>query len=336
MKTKISGKMILFTIISCAVVVICAVVGCVCHFTGNGFFNFGVENGSDKTVSVNYYIVDYPNMSDVEDVCEKAFSDQGISYTYEQTTENSGHIEYVFPYKTDTDKLDTAVGSINDGLSGKDGINLASLEVAESMTTNGRTFMFAGIAAASIIVLQALYCLIRFKLNMAVLSLVTNVGYVLLATGLMAALRIPFGSFAAGVMIFGLLLSVVLNQIFYTDMKSALRNEDYKELSFAEKTDRAYAKGLKASSILSGSLFVTAGLFALVMGIFARTAAYTFLGVAGMLVCLVAFYSSTFFSPAVYSRMEKVKIDIRRPQRDRKEKGSAESSDVTLEGVESV
>ncbi|MCD8206004.1 MAG: hypothetical protein LUD29_05270 [Clostridia bacterium] len=349
MKTKISGKMILFIIISCALIVIGAVVGTVCETTGHGFFNYGVEYDSAKSVSVTYYITDYPDISVVEKICEEEFEKQGIKYRYETSSDTYGEIEYTFSYSTDDEKLAAAVygNGIDDdvginnridktGTEEGGGINIASVVVSEGMATNVRMFKYAAIAAASMMAVQALYCLIRFRLNMLVLSLVSNVHCVLLSLALFAAFRVPFSAYTAGVMIFGLLLAMILNQIFYSGMKGVLKSEEDADLSFKEKTDKAYAGGLKASTVLSCCLFALGALIALVMGVFARSATYAFMGLAASLVTLVAFYGSTFFSTSVYSRMEKITVSLRGHKKDKKEKagkGAPEEGDIAVESV---
>ena len=121
MKTdfKLSSKMHLFIIVSSIIIAIGAAVGTICQFVANGYFNYGADWESYRSVTVSYSCVDFADKDEVKEVCEKAFADAGVSYYYSVSFgEKSGNTvggEYTFKfnYSVKEEKLQTAVNAIN-------------------------------------------------------------------------------------------------------------------------------------------------------------------------------------------------------------------------------
>ncbi len=328
--TKISNKKLIVTIITCAIIVAGMLVGTLCHFLSGGFFNYGVEYSSAKTVDVSFYVTDM-DLEDAEDFCEDAFSAQGIKYSYENASELQGTISYTFSYNTDSDKISQAVEAIQtslSGFSGAEGINIATFSVNDAFNTNIKMYKLAAIAVAVAIAVQAVYTVIRFRLNLAVLSLITNIHFVGIAVSLLALLRIPLGIYSVCIVFATLIVGMIVNQLYYTNVKANLKDENMQDTSFVEKADDAYAKTIKYSTLLCGALLVICAILAVVMAIAAQSVQFAYIAVAALLGCVCAWYSSAIFSPSIYSLMEKIAITAfkpRRPGKDKPEKASGKA-----------
>ena len=86
MKTnlKLSSKMHIFIIVSCVLIAIGLAVGTICHFVAGGFFNYGGDYESYKSVTVDYQSIDFSGgekepLELIEEICDKAFADAGVS-----------------------------------------------------------------------------------------------------------------------------------------------------------------------------------------------------------------------------------------------------------------
>ena len=100
MKTnlKISSKMHILIIVSTVLVALGIMVGLICHFVANGYFNYGGDWGSYKEVTVSYAYVDFSTDDEVVEICNKAFDDCGLKYqsAADGNTEAGAVIVYSF------------------------------------------------------------------------------------------------------------------------------------------------------------------------------------------------------------------------------------------------
>ncbi|MCD7729253.1 MAG: hypothetical protein LUI60_05005, partial [Clostridia bacterium] len=191
-KFSFSSKMHLFIIISCVIVAIGLALGLVCQFTADGFFNWGGDYSSYQSVTVQYY-ERVTSTDDVENTCEKAFSDNGVSYyskTYSDTT-NGSEIEYRFSVSQDGTSIQNAVNSIHSYVSTSGWfLGGAYYSSYEGTLGGSEALMWAGIALAASVVFQFLYFLIRYKLMMACAAFIADVHNLAIFLALLAITRV--------------------------------------------------------------------------------------------------------------------------------------------------
>lgn len=315
-----SSKMHIFIIISCVIVAIGLAIGLVCQFTADGFFNWGGDNSSYQTVSVQYY-ERVTSTDDVEDVCDDAFSANGVSYytkTYADTN-NGSEIVYRFSTSQDSEAIQKAVETIESYVN-TDAWFLggAYYSNVEGELGGGRTLMWVGIAVASAVVFQFIYFIIRYKLMMACAAFIADVHNLALFLALLAITRVQVSSAVFALSVFVVLLTMTGISVLFDRMRKNFRTEEYQAMPSFDQSDAAASE---CFSLVTTMHVVLAAVIAIVM-IFAAIgalSAYSLLMpcLAAIIAVLVCEYGTMLFIPSVYSRF-KLKADERAKEKSKK------------------
>ena len=197
-KLKVAAKFKLFLIISIAIIVIGMVMGTVGHFALNGFFNYGDEFSSYKSIVVRYSITEHTE-DEVKSVCKDVLSSSsGYSVSYSESL-RGGEIVYKFSSSADDDALNAAADKITKELNaGNDedmeNLNVASVRSGTVKEGGSRAITFASIAVASAAAFMFLYYIFRYKLRAALTALLACVHNLGLFVALIALTRLPVGA----------------------------------------------------------------------------------------------------------------------------------------------
>lgn len=311
-KFKVCKKIHLFIIISVIAIVIGMAVGTICHFCANGFFNYGAEFNSYKSVSVTYYSSEY-HASEVKELCETSLKGFNAYETSVTDTAMGGEIVYKYSAKTDSAKLGAAVAELNKVLDKNDsGLNVASVHEATVEVGGSRAITYASIAVAAAAAFQFIYFVIRYKLRAAFSALLANVHNLGLFIALAAITRIPLGIATVTLGIITVLVTMILTGILFDRTRKNFKNEKY------AKTARVEVIDISACETRIFTVYLLCGLAiaAVVLGVFA---AISSLYIGALSACALAIlvlvscaYGTLFFTPAVHSAIddvcEKVKI----------------------------
>lgn len=316
MKTefRFSAKMHLFIIISALIVAIGLAVGLSCEFAADGYFNYGADWTSYKSVTVRYEYVDFSDESELVSVCEKAFDAAGIrSYASQYgDTSTGGVIVYKFTLSTDDAKLSAACTTIQAAIAerGSEGEALlsgVSVHVDKTVLGGGKALLLCGIGLAAAVAFQFLYFVIRYKVSMALGALLANVHNLALYLSLLAITRIPVGTsmFAFGALT--VLFTIVVSCFVFDKMRKNFKDEEFSKLDAFGQVDASAREAFKFNLIFIGSLAAVAALLFVLMSISSLSP----LAILSPVLCaLVAFvscaYGTLLFTPAVYSRFKRI------------------------------
>lgn len=307
---KFSNKFHIFLIISSVLIAIGIAVGLVCQFVFGGFFNFGEEYASYKTVTVSYAYVDYSDDDKVVELCDKEFEAAGVSYYddfYGETTEG-GTLTFKFYKSCDSEKLQNAAASI-DGVIKSEGSGLSEAEFAtvETELGSGNALIYCAIALSAAVAFQFIYFAIRYNLNGACAAFLANVHNLLLYLALMAITRVPFGSaaFAFGVIT---VLATVISSCYYFDrVRKNSKSADLSRLTPFELCDLSARESFFSTAIISVGL-AAAGLLLFVTLSISSLSAYLVLSSAlgAVFAALSCIYGTAIFTPSVHARFKKI------------------------------
>lgn len=303
---RVSSKMHLFIIISVIIVVIGLAVGLVCQFTGSSFFNPGTDYSSYRAVRVEYSV--FSDEAEVMEICEDAFSENGVSpYTY-ITADNStgGEIEYRFLTSVDESALKAAAESIDEQV-GLDSGNLGSASYSEIISEFGGTddMMYAGIALAAAVVFQFIYFVIRYSLTMATSAFIADLHNLLIFYALLAIARVQVSISVVAISVFVVLLTMVCCGILFGKMRKNFKQDNYKSMSSFEQVDASLPECFKPITVINVVL-ASAFVIMLIFGLFGGSGIYgLFMPCASGIIAVAACqYGTLFFTPSVYSRLK--------------------------------
>lgn len=312
----------IYIIITCLILAVGAAVGTVCHFISDGFFNYGADYASGAEVTVNYSIVDY-TQSDVEDICESAFSAQGLKGYTKGTYESDGYIVYSFSYGVDEEKLDSAVKAIRSGLASNANYNAATSNAQygyyDSLVTNPSAYTWCAVAAAIAIGIEAVYIAVRYRIDMGAVSILSNVNALCLFAAVLAITRIPFGTYVALIALLCLSVSMISVLLFFAKVRSNFKDEDMSKLSPEEHIAGAAANTSKKITYLCGAMLVVSVVYALAALIATFSISAMAPALAAVCACAVSWYSSAVFTPALYVRVRGNKAE-KADKKDKKDK----------------
>lgn len=323
MKTnfRLSRKMHLFIIISCVVIALGIAVGTVCHFAAGGFYNYGADWQSKKSVTVTYRSVDYKSVDDVIKLCDDTFAADGLKakklvrMTNEEKTR--GEVVYEFSNSTDTKKLFGAVEKIENKIKAEvasDGIRLsyASGSTGVTLPEGGKALWRGIIAAAVAIAVGFAYFLIRFKLSMALSTLLACAHNLALYLSVVALTRIPVGSSVVTFALLTVALTLFGCCVLFDRVRKNSKNEDLKKLSSFEIADRSANESFAVNMISSASLCAVALVLFVLMSVSSLSPLAIMSPAMLALACFVSCaYGTVFFTPAVFSRFNKISDDKR-------------------------
>ncbi len=362
MKTdmKLSGKMTLFIIISCVIVVASIVVGVVCSCLGYGYFNTGADWTSDKSVTLTWYYTDGYNEKDPDlmGYCEDAFEAKGISYyavTYGTADDGSGgDITYKFTSSTDTTALEEACDLIRADISSKvyteyekdadgnivtdeDGNPVITYQdvyltkvyshVTETYSGSLKALLYAGIAVATVVVFEFLYVMIRYKISMAFGALLACGHNLALFICLAALCRIPVGTSMFAFAVLTVVATMICTLFMYGKMRKNMKDESLADLTPAELTDKSNSQTFWVNVGIMGSLAAAVVIMFVLMSISAMSVLAIISPVLCALIAFVScFYGTCFFLPSVYPRFRKIGLKFQRKKKPSKKSGGDKSN----------
>lgn len=315
-KLRPSSKLRILSIISCAIIVIGMVIGTVLHFVGNGFFNYDGEYSSYKTVSVSYLVIemnDGDKKIDLEAVCNEAFDNAGVSeylLTKDSATlKFNGILEYRFKQSTDSAALKKAANAINakireqaaDIFGNAEDLprSLAVMHDVDTIVGGERVVSMAAVVLATIVAVQLIYTMIRFRFSAAFTAIVADLHNLALFAALLAICRVPVSS---TVMVFAVLV-VLATAIGVTYMQERIKRnaKEFSNLSFEEVTDMSAGQTFKANVALPAFLAIVAVLLFATMAISAMSVVPVLtpalLAIFGFIVTC---YGTILFAPAIH------------------------------------
>ncbi|MGN0806864.1 MAG: hypothetical protein ACI4MN_00255 [Candidatus Coproplasma sp.] len=311
---KVCKKLHIFIFISVIFITIGMAVGTICHFVANGFFNYGGEFASYKSITATYYYSENNSDTDFKAICNDAIS--GINPTEVTYAINSdlGYEEIVYKFSVNTDnaKLQAAVDDINSNFNDLSGAVLHEGVVDEG---GSRNIVYASIALASAAAFQFIYYIIRYKLRGAFSALLAGVHNLGVYAALLAITRIPVGTEAVALGAAVVVVTMILSGLLFDRTRKNFKNEKY------VKTDRLDVVEISASETrkITVTSLVSLAVVAVVLGVFATISAMYIGAFAPFIVALLGvvacFYGSIFFTPAVHSAIdatcEKVKNSVK-------------------------
>lgn len=317
MKTnlKLSSKMHIFIIVSCVLIAIGLAVGTICHFVAGGFFNYGGDYESYKSVTVDYQSIDFSGgekepLELIEEICDKAFADAGVSshVIASGTINNGGKLVYKFVYSTDYDKLAEASAAINVAIkasvTGADGIRFsyASAHNAETLLGSGLALSRAAIVVACMAVVHFIYFAVRYKLTMALGALLADVHNFALFIALTALCRIPVGSAVATYAVIAVALSIIGTCFFFERVRKNLKDDSGKKLTAHELSDKSANESFMSNILMHACLAAVSVLLFVLLSISSLSP----LAIISPVLCsLIAFvscaYGTTMFTPSVFA-----------------------------------
>jgi preprotein translocase subunit SecF len=301
-KLNISSKRHLFIIISIVLIAIGMAVGTVCHFVSNGFFNYGSEFSSYKSVTVSYLAAEQTEDS-VKDICEIAFSDlHPVEVSYAEVS-TGGEVVYKFSQKTDTASLERATEQINLKLSANSGLSTASLHDATTFVGGSRVLIYTSIALASAAVFQCLYFLLRYKLRAALSALATSVTGLGLFAAFVAMTRIPVGIEVVALGALVVVVTLATCGLYFSHVNANKKDVNYGKTAISEISDISAGESASINIVLLLFLIIAIVLTAIFAVISATAVTVLAPYAVAVLAIVVSGYASLIFAPSVYSAM---------------------------------
>lgn len=323
-KLKISSRMHLFIIISVAVVFIGLLVGLICQFVAGGYFNYGAEFKSYKTVEVNYAYVDFSEEEKVVSLCDGVFDKADVSYynCVSGDTADGGKIIFKFSDGYGEEKLAKVTEDIQTLLKGdKDStLSRASFHKVETDLNGGRVMTYTSIAVASAIVLQLLYYIIRYKLTMALGAFLANIHNLAIYVSLLAITRIPVGISAVAFGALTVLVTMIATGYLFDRYRRNLKKENFVKLDGDEQTDTCVRESLL------NTLYPALGVAALAVVLFVLLS-ISALSVTSVITPVIvslfsvasAIYGTMFFMPPVYTRIKRIGDAVKNRSKNKKQ-----------------
>ncbi|MDE6504457.1 MAG: hypothetical protein K2L42_01135 [Clostridia bacterium] len=322
MKTnlKLSSKMHIFIIVSCILIAAGLAVGTICHFIAGGFFNYGGDYESFKSVTVDYQSIDFSGgekepLELIEEICDKAFADAGVSshVVTQGTISNGGKLVYKFVYSTDYNKLSEASEAINVAIkasvTGADGIRFsyASAHSAETLLGSGLALSRAAIVVACMVAVHFIYFAVRYKLTMAIGALLADIHNFALFIALAALCRIPVGSAIAVYAVIAVALSIIGTCFFFDRVRKNIKDEAGKKLTACELSD----KSANESFTTNISMHICLAAVSVLLFVLLSISSLSPLAILSPVLCsLIAFvscaYGTTMFTPSVYAGIKQL------------------------------
>ncbi len=297
-------KFRILAIISCVVIVIGMALGTVLHFVSNGFFNYGGEYSSYKSITVSYSIVELNGGDvDIEGICADVLDASGVKY-YAKTNGSSfsdeKQIEYRFSTSVDNSALQTAVKNINNKLKevlskyidGETVKAQATLAEQTAELGGGYTLWRAAVALAVIVVAQLIYTMIRFRFSAAFTAIAIDLHNIALYAAVLALCRVPVSSSA---LVFGIILTLVTVLGVTFMLERIKRNaKENANIGVEELAELSARQTRKTNIAVPAILAVTAVLF------FVATAISSLSVIPALIPMALAF---TSFAVAVYGNV---------------------------------
>ena len=344
-KFKVCSKIHLFIIISSIFIAIGLAVGTICHFCANGFFNYGNEFQSYKSVTVTYALSEYKDAEAIKPVLETELDGlNAYSVSYNGKTEREegvyGEVEYKFTAKTDSAKLQAAVRNLNAKFAeklenGEKPLSSADMHTVSVSEGGSKAITFASIAVASAAAFQFIYFVIRYKLRAAFSGLLANVHNLGVFVALAAITRIPVGIEMVAIGAAVVLLTIIASCVLFDRTRKNFANEKYAKEKRLEVVDTSACEVRMVTFVALCALAVATvifGVFAAIAQMWAGALAPFALAIMGLVACG---YGTIFFTPAVHGAIDGVCESVKKLSKSDK-KGKAAKVSKTAEAAESV
>lgn len=306
---KFTSKLRIFAIVSFVIIVLGMALGTVLHFVSDGFFNYGGEYSSCKTVTVSYVYSEFADSEAVEDICEKEFGNAGLKYASCTKANNgtSNEITYKFSYGAADKKLDEAVEKINLSLKKateefNDITQSRAVWHSEEAVLGGeRSLSMAAVALAVIIAVHALYSLLRYKLSAMCTAFAIQIHNFGLFAAILALCRIPVTSSVMTFAVVTALATAFCLTLLFEKIRRVRKDGDNAKLSIEEMCDAGALATFKTNLIFCAFLAVAAVLVFVFTAISAMSVSVILsVSLCALAAFAVSFYGSVVFAPSVY------------------------------------
>lgn len=317
-KLKLSSKMYILIAVSAIVIAIGMAVGVICHFLAGGFFNWGADLKSFKSVEVDYALVEFDDSEDVKDICDDVFDGLGLKTYYsadEGETNDGGVIVFRFSPSTGSDKLGRAAEAINAKLA-----EVAGGELSSAAFHNDETGLYGAraisrlcIAIVSAIALSFIYYAIRYGLSAAFASVILHLHNIGIFVSLLSVCRIPVGAYALAFALVLTVVTTVVASFALGAMRRRIKTDgEFAALDALAQTDESAASSLKFKLSFCALFAIVALLLFVMLSISALSATlaagYAFCALAVFVSCA---YGTAFFIPPVYGRIKRIGDDFK-------------------------
>ncbi len=302
--TKIIKMRHLAVIIGIIIIAIGMAVGTVCHFVGGGFFNYGGEFASYKSVEITSSVPEDPDGKVILEIAEDKLGSLGaynVSFSEGQNY-SPNTLVYKFYQTVSDEELQGAVDAIAQAVS-EAGLGDGTVVLHNNAGVAGGLYIlnFAAIALASAVAFQAIYTAVRFKPGMALAALCSQVFVVGLYAALLAMTRCPLGLEAVAFGIVAVVLNMICSSLLFDKVKKSYSDESKAKVEKLQLVAEGAQTTLKVNAFVCIAALVA---FAIFM-IFAVVAspAWATLVPYGAAVFAIAACACAFgvFTPAVYS-----------------------------------
>ena len=302
--TKIVKLRHLAVIVSIVIIAIGMAVGTICHFVSNGFFNYGDEFASYKSVEVTTSIPEDVNGNVARQIASEELSGLGayeVSFS-EGTGTVPNTVVYKFSTSVSNDELSSAVEAIQSRFEDR-GMEDSSVSYHLNEGVAGGIYQlnFAAIALASAVAFQAIYFAIRLKPGMALSAICSQLAAVGVYASLLAITRCPVGLEAIAFAALTVVITMICNGVLFDKIKKSYKDEaNAKVENLALITESAQATWKTGAIICAAAVIaiVVFGIFAVIASPSAATLAPF---AASIISVLAAAYASEVFAPATYS-----------------------------------
>lgn len=324
---KVCKKLHIFTFISVLFIAIGMAIGTVCHFVANGFFNYGGEFSSYKSITVSYYYSEHNENTDIKEICNNFVTGVNPTEVIYATNDLAEEMVYKFSVNTDTAKLQEAVDDINAYFGD---LESGATLIQEGAVNEGgaKNIVYAAIALASAAAFQFLYYILRYKLRAAFSALLACVHNLGVYAALLAITRIPVGTDAVAFGAAVVVLTMILSGILFDRTRKNFKDEKYAKADRLDVVETSAAESRNITVITLISLAVVAvvlGVFATISAMYIGTFAPFIVALLGVIAC---FYGSVFFTPAVHSAIDACCEKVKASSKERSPKKLKEETEV--------
>ena len=302
--TKILKLRHIVLIVSVIIMAIGMAVGTVCHFVSNGFFNYGDEFSSYKSIEVTTSAVEDVNGNTLLEVANEELASLGA---YEVSfSKSTGYLPNTVVYKLGTsvsdEAIDEAVAAVKAHFEGEGYEDFTVSSYFNEAKVNGIYVLnFTAIALSSAVVFQAIYFAIRFKPGMALAGLMSQVAAVGVYASLLAITRCPVGLEAIAFAAVAVVLNMILCGLFFDNVKKSYKDENNEKA----ETLQLIAAGGQSTAKVNLFVCIAAAAAAVILAVFALIAAPSFVTLAPFAAFLIAVISCAFafalFTPSAYA-----------------------------------
>lgn len=307
-KIKLSSKMHIMIIVSSVLIAVGLAVGLICQFCAGGFFGYGDDYKSYKTVEVNYTAVEYSD-GEIKELCDRQFKELKISYyacNFSDETELGSTCEYRFSRSTDTQKLSAAAEKINGALK-KDTVYLsnAAYHTVDAKLGGANALIFGSVVLASAVAFQFIYFVIRYRLTAALAALLADAHNLLLFLALLAICRVPVGSSVITFSVLCVIMTMIAGCFLFDRVRKNVKDESFAKLDPFTQVDICADESLKSVSVCSAAFATVSVLMFVLLSISALSVSGVLAPVlCGLFCAAVCVYGTSFFTASVYSRFK--------------------------------